>query len=102
METGYPIEIAGFVARPTEGARELSAFRALALLKYFMEKGKVDPKRMTAYGWGDDRPAVTDKAPEARTVNERMEVAFLGAGAVERPEGAFSFRDFFFKVLDPQ
>jgi chemotaxis protein MotB len=51
---------------------ELSAARATAVLRYFIDKG-ADPERMTATGYADIFPLVSNETPYGRAKNRRVE-----------------------------
>jgi chemotaxis protein MotB len=51
---------------------ELSAIRATTVLKYFID-GEVNPMRLTATGYGDLLPLVTNNSAENRATNRRVE-----------------------------
>lgn len=51
---------------------ELSAIRATTVLKYFID-GEVSPMRLTATGYGDLLPLVTNNSAENRATNRRVE-----------------------------
>lgn len=59
---------------------ELSAARAAATLRYLVEKGGIDPRRLKAVGYAGTRPLVPNDRPEDRERNRRVE--FL----LHRPE----------------
>ena len=51
---------------------ELSAIRATAVLRYFFDKG-IDPERLTATGYADTFPMVSNNTKEGRAKNRRIE-----------------------------
>jgi len=51
---------------------ELSAIRATTVLKHLVEKG-IDPKRLTATGYGDIMPLVPNNSDKNRAINRRVE-----------------------------
>lgn len=59
---------------------ELSAARAAATLRYLVEKGGIDPRRLKAVGYAGTRPLVPNDRPADRARNRRVE--FL----LHRPE----------------
>ncbi len=68
---------------PIETARfpsnwELSTQRAVNVVKYFIDHAKVEPKRLSAAGYGASRPRVANDSRAARTRNRRVEI-ILGA-----------------------
>jgi len=66
-------------ARPLSGAGrlrnnwELSAARAISVVRYLVEQG-VDPKRLVAAGFGEFQPLEEGDSPEAYARNRRIEL----------------------------
>jgi chemotaxis protein MotB len=66
-------------ARPLSGSGrlrnnwELSAARAISVVRYLIEKG-VDPKRLVAAGFGEFQPLEEGDSPEALARNRRIEL----------------------------
>mgnify|MGYP001068749333 CR=1 FL=1 len=52
---------------------ELSAARAFSVISYFIEQG-VDPKRLSAIGYGEYRPLYPNDTEEHRAFNRRIEI----------------------------
>ena len=75
----YCINIEGHTAdRDVVGAEfkdlwELSAERALTVLRYFAENG-IDPKRLSAMGHGSTRPVEDNDTFRGRALNRRVEI----------------------------
>jgi chemotaxis protein MotB len=55
---------------------ELSAQRALSVVRYFATKG-IDPKRMVACGCGEHRPRMANDSDQNRQKNRRVEIFVL-------------------------
>ncbi len=55
---------------------ELSTNRARAIAKYFAEKG-IDPDRLKYKGYGKRKPIATNRTPEGRKRNQRVEIKIL-------------------------
>jgi outer membrane protein OmpA-like peptidoglycan-associated protein len=53
--------------------RDLSRRRAEAVKSWLVKKGKIDPSRLTAAGFGPDRPIDTNKTEKGRQKNRRVE-----------------------------
>lgn len=53
---------------------ELSKVRAQGVLRYLVEKGGVQPERISAVGLGDANPAAPNTVEEGRTRNRRVEI----------------------------
>ncbi len=60
---------------------ELSAHRALAVLHYFIDEGKVAPERLSANGYGEFRPVASNDDPKGRQENRRVEIVILPSEA---------------------
>jgi chemotaxis protein MotB len=105
-ETKYSADIAGYMDRGSGASeasfspRELSVLRALSVYRYFTEMGKIHPKSLMAYGWGEHRPVASNKVRESRALNQRVEIVIAHKGRLEKPEGFFTFKNFFFNVFD--
>ena len=64
--------------RPVRGRRfdsnwELSASRAIAVMRYMVENGGLDPKKLGTAGYADQRPLVPNDTRENRAKNRRVE-----------------------------
>ena len=55
---------------------ELSQARALSVVRYMIAVLGVDPKRLSANGFGEFQPVNTADTPEARAQNRRIELKF--------------------------
>jgi chemotaxis protein MotB len=55
---------------------ELSAHRALSVLQYLESKG-VNPKRLSASGYGEYRSVASNDTVEGRQLNRRVEIVIL-------------------------
>jgi chemotaxis protein MotB len=53
---------------------ELSAARALNVVKFLYQKGGIDPARLSAVGYGEYRPLVPNTSPENKSTNRRIEI----------------------------
>ncbi len=53
---------------------ELSAARALSVVKYFAYQEKIPPARLTAVGYGEYRPIAPNISDEGRSKNRRVEI----------------------------
>ena len=56
---------------------ELSTARALAVVHSFIEAGKMNPRRLSAVGYGEFRPVASTDAPEGRQQSRRVEIVIL-------------------------
>ena len=53
---------------------DLSAGRAVNVLKYLVRKGRIKPGRLSAVGYGDSRPENPNTSEKYRQQNRRVEV----------------------------
>ena len=53
---------------------DLSVMRATTIVKFLIDQGKVDPKRIIASGRGEHMPVVDENTKEARQLNRRTEI----------------------------
>jgi chemotaxis protein MotB len=60
---------------------ELSKVRANGVLRYLIEKGGVEPGRISAVGLGDTKPTATNTMEEGRTRNRRVEILLYTSDA---------------------
>ncbi|MBU1124866.1 MAG: flagellar motor protein MotB [Candidatus Omnitrophica bacterium] len=56
---------------------ELSSTRALAVLHYLVDEGRVSPERLCAAGYGEYWPVVENNSPENKQKNRRVEIVIL-------------------------
>jgi chemotaxis protein MotB len=56
---------------------ELSAARAVNVVRFLSEKARVKPSRLVAAGYGPYRPAASNLTPKGRAANRRIEVLLL-------------------------
>ena len=52
----------------------LSRKRAESVVRYLVESGGIDLKRISAIGYGESRPLKTNQTAEGRTANRRVEI----------------------------
>lgn len=65
---------------------ELSVARAVNVVKYFAEVSNVDPKRLSAVGYGESRPVASNDTRPNRAKNRRVEIFLLTEGKEENVE----------------
>ncbi len=56
---------------------ELSAFRATTVLRYFSEQKGIDPSRLTAIGYAENKPIASNDEAWSRAKNRRVEFVFF-------------------------
>ncbi|MGB0619643.1 MAG: OmpA/MotB family protein [Myxococcota bacterium] len=54
----------------------LAAARSIAVLRYMIDAGDIDPSRIAASGYGATRPLVPNDSPENRALNRRVEFVY--------------------------
>ena len=65
---------------------ELSVARAVNVVKYFAEVSNIDPKRLSAVGYGESRPVAANDSPADRAKNRRVEILLLTEDKEENVE----------------
>jgi len=75
------IEIGGHTNNVPDDAycNELSTARAESVATYLVEKG-IDPKRITAKGYGKRKPIATNETLSGRRANQRVEIKVISVG----------------------
>ncbi len=56
---------------------ELSVARAVRVLRFLVEEKKIDPKRISAVGYGEYRPILPNDSMENRSKNRRVDLVIL-------------------------
>ncbi len=56
---------------------ELSTARATSVLHYLVDERGIEPKRVSATGYGEHRPVSSNDTPEGRRQNRRVEIVIL-------------------------
>lgn len=108
----YPVEIVGHTDnRPAEEKGytsnwEISSLMAIHVLRYFVEENKVNPERLTAYGYGSYRQIVPNDTKQLRMRNRRVDIilhftmpAYVKRIYKKKPAGWFTYKKFDFKVF---
>jgi len=65
---------------------ELSVARAVNVVKHFVEVSNIDPRRLSAVGYGESRPVVPNITPRNQAKNRRVEILLLTEGKEENVE----------------
>ena len=63
---------------------ELSSARASSVLRWLVEKHKMNPERFSVVGYGEFRPIASNLTPEGRLRNRRVDIVILSNKAAER------------------
>jgi chemotaxis protein MotB len=53
---------------------DLSIVRAVHVVKYFIDAGKIAPQRLSAVGYGESKPLYPNDSPANREKNRRVEI----------------------------
>lgn len=67
-----PIKYSGWKSN-----RELSTARANNVYHYIIDKGGLDPSKITTMGYGEHRPVASNDSEESRAKNRRVEIVIL-------------------------
>jgi chemotaxis protein MotB len=59
-----------------ESQWELSAYRGLSVLEYFLKEKGLSPSRFSVGGYGPSRPLYPNDTPKDRALNRRVEIIF--------------------------
>jgi chemotaxis protein MotB len=79
----YPIRVEGHTdnvpihTKQFPSNWELSTARAVNVLKYFADAGRIDPRRLSAVGYGESKPLVANDSPRNRAKNRRVEIVLM-------------------------
>ncbi len=73
------VQISDRLAERWETNWELSAARATRVLRYFVEVGNLDPRRVSATGMGEFRPIASNDTREGRRTNRRIEIVIFAS-----------------------
>jgi chemotaxis protein MotB len=52
----------------------LSALRAVNVVKFLVDECGIDPRRLSAAGYADSRPAASNDSSEGRALNRRVKL----------------------------
>ncbi|MBD3218002.1 MAG: OmpA family protein [candidate division Zixibacteria bacterium] len=62
---------------------ELSAARAISVIKYFIEKHEISPDQLSALGFGEFKPIADNATPEGRAQNRRVDIVVLAQSEIK-------------------
>jgi chemotaxis protein MotB len=112
-QDSYPVEIAGHTdnipadEKPFGSNWEISALRALEVLKFFAVIGKVDSSRLIAYGCNQYKPIASNETRQTRARNRRVDIILdqrsrqrLQQFYRKEPSAFFIFKRFVFSIFD--
>ncbi len=74
-----PIKLSGWKSN-----WELSTARATSVLHYLVDNGKLNPRKLSAIGYGEYRPIVSNDTIEGRQKNRRVEIVVIPKAAKDR------------------
>jgi chemotaxis protein MotB len=66
---------------------ELSTARATSVLHYLVDQGKLNPKMLSAIGYGEYRPVASNDTEEGKQKNRRVEIVIIPKIAKDREVG---------------
>ena len=72
---------------------ELSCARASSVVRYFVERKGIDPRRFTAAGYGSSKPRAPNDSPVNRAKNRRVEIVILHLPADDFRQGKQTLRE---------
>jgi chemotaxis protein MotB len=67
---------------------ELSMSRAMAVVAFFLETGKIEPGRMAAAGYGEHHPIASNDTTEGRAQNRRVDLIVVAEFEHSEPTAA--------------
>lgn len=82
-------DAARMLGRKFASNRELSIMRAFSVIEYLVERG-VRPARMTAFGYGEFRPAAPNDTEANRVRNRRIEMIIMRQGTAGKEDNKTS------------
>lgn len=80
---------------------ELSSLRVLKVIKYLILTGKIDPKHIFSYGWGENRPVISNDTFQSRQLNNRVDIFFSNRffKIKREPSGKHLIKGFYFELF---
>jgi chemotaxis protein MotB len=108
----YPVEIVGHTDNTPAGEKgftsnwELSSLMAIQVVRYFVEKGKILPQRLTPRGCSRYKPIASNDTRQSRAKNRRVEIIlhFKAPPYTKRiyrkkKVGVFTYKKFDFRLF---
>ncbi len=71
------VPISGRLAERWESNWELSAARATRVVRFLVESGNVDPRKISAIGFGEFQPIADNASKEGKRKNRRIDIVLL-------------------------
>ncbi len=80
---------------------EISSMRTLQVTKYLVLTGKIDPKHIISYGWGENRPVISNDTFQSRRLNNRVDIFFSNRSFKVKREfaGKYMVKGFYFELF---
>ncbi|MFH1092940.1 MAG: OmpA family protein [Candidatus Omnitrophota bacterium] len=66
---------------------ELSTARSISVLHYLVDERSLNPERLSAVGYGEFRPVISNQTPEGRKQNRRVEITILPETIIKKKAG---------------
>jgi chemotaxis protein MotB len=79
------VPIGGALAQRYPSNWELSTARATVVVRFLQDKAGIDPKRLIAAGYGQERPVAANDTDAHRAQNRRIEIALVAEEKVSAP-----------------
>jgi len=111
-EDDHIVKISGHTdSRPPEekavGSNwELSSLKALKIFQFFVENGKMNPQRVSAYGCAEYHPIASNETRKTRAMNRRIDIIVdlslrdkIKALYEKEPSSFFMFQRFVFDIF---
>jgi chemotaxis protein MotB len=88
---GNPVLVEGYTDDvPIAGGHlrsnyELSAARALSVVRFFIDRGDMAPERFFVRGYSEYRPIASNSTAQGRQINRRIEISLIREISKEKP-----------------
>ncbi|MCG2712685.1 MAG: OmpA family protein [Candidatus Omnitrophica bacterium] len=66
---------------------ELSTARSISVLHYLVDQRSLAPERLSAVGYGEFQPVLSNETPEGRQQNRRVEITILPEKIIKKKPG---------------
>lgn len=71
------VPIGGALANRFPTNWELSTARAVSVVRFLADESKINPVRLSAVGYGENRPVMSNETPEGKAKNRRIEIKLV-------------------------